>query len=118
MHGTTTGNAWNARVRRAAWVLCIVSTAGCRRSEESWEPAPLPANDAVVTAWGDALDRREILPEYPRPTLVRERWMNLNGSWQFEPGGAEQPPRGASGTLRGFPGTHRCATGTVRAQRG
>ncbi|NMM55014.1 glycoside hydrolase family 2 protein [Paenibacillus aquistagni] len=23
-------------------------------------------------------------PEYPRPQLVRERWMNLNGEWQFE----------------------------------
>ncbi len=22
-------------------------------------------------------------PEYPRPQLVRENWMNLNGSWQF-----------------------------------
>ena len=39
MHGTTPGKAWNARVRRAAWVLCIVLTAGCRRSEEAWEEA-------------------------------------------------------------------------------
>jgi len=23
-------------------------------------------------------------PEYPRPQLVRNEWMNLNGSWQFE----------------------------------
>ena len=23
-------------------------------------------------------------PEYPRPQLVRENWMNLNGEWQFE----------------------------------
>lgn len=23
-------------------------------------------------------------PEYPRPQFVRERWMNLNGGWQFE----------------------------------
>ena len=22
-------------------------------------------------------------PEYPRPILVRERWLNLNGPWQF-----------------------------------
>ena len=24
-------------------------------------------------------------PEYPRPTLVRENWSNLNGVWQFQP---------------------------------
>lgn len=23
-------------------------------------------------------------PEYPRPQFVRDRWMNLNGIWQFE----------------------------------
>lgn len=23
-------------------------------------------------------------PEYPRPQFVREKWMNLNGEWQFE----------------------------------
>ena len=23
-------------------------------------------------------------PEYPRPSMVRDRWMTLNGSWQFE----------------------------------
>ena len=23
-------------------------------------------------------------PEYPRPQMVRERWLNLNGSWQFD----------------------------------
>jgi len=23
-------------------------------------------------------------PEYPRPQMVREQWMNLNGEWQFE----------------------------------
>ena len=23
-------------------------------------------------------------PEYPRPRLVRDEWMNLNGTWQFE----------------------------------
>ena len=23
------------------------------------------------------------LPEYPRPQLVRDRWLNLNGSWQY-----------------------------------
>ena len=23
-------------------------------------------------------------PEYPRPSFVREKWQNLNGSWDFE----------------------------------
>jgi hypothetical protein len=27
-----------------------------------------------------------VLPEYPRPQLVRKDWLNLNGLWQFQPG--------------------------------
>ena len=23
-------------------------------------------------------------PEYPRPQMVREDWINLNGTWEFE----------------------------------
>ena len=23
-------------------------------------------------------------PEYPRPQMVRQNWINLNGSWEFE----------------------------------
>ena len=45
-----------------------------------------------VTRWGTELDPERILPEYPRPTLVREQWRNLNGRWQFEVGGELQPP--------------------------
>ncbi len=35
-------------------------------------------------------------PEYPRPQLVRDRWLNLNGPWQFE------IDRGDSGRQRGL----------------
>jgi len=35
-------------------------------------------------------------PEYPRPQFVREGWMNLNGTWQFE------IDHGGSGRARGL----------------
>ena len=35
----------------------------------------------LTTEWGEALDREHPLPEYPRPQLRREGWMNLNGPW-------------------------------------
>ncbi|MBL1065551.1 glycoside hydrolase family 2 protein [Streptomyces sp. 7-21] len=37
-------------------------------------------------------------PEYPRPQFVRRDWLNLNGTWQFE------PDRGDSGLERGLLG--------------
>ena len=35
------------------------------------------------TPWGERLDPRRPLPEYPRPQMRRERWLNLNGPWDY-----------------------------------
>jgi hypothetical protein len=40
----------------------------------------------LMTPWGEALRATDpVLPEYPRPQMVREKWLNLNGIWQFQP---------------------------------
>ncbi len=33
------------------------------------------------TRWGRALDPERVLPDYPRPQLVRDSYLNLNGWW-------------------------------------
>ncbi len=37
----------------------------------------------IRTRWFDKVDRECPLPEYPRPQLVRENWINLNGTYQY-----------------------------------
>jgi arylsulfatase A-like enzyme len=37
----------------------------------------------LVTRWARDVDPERPLPEYPRPQLQRERWLNLNGYWQY-----------------------------------
>lgn len=37
----------------------------------------------LTTPWGEKLDRDAPLPEYPRPQLAREGWVNLNGVWDY-----------------------------------
>lgn len=37
----------------------------------------------LLTQWGEALDKRCPLAEYPRPQLRRADWMCLNGTWQY-----------------------------------
>ena len=37
----------------------------------------------LYTRWGRALDPAHILPEYPRPLLQRQSYINLNGYWEY-----------------------------------
>ena len=47
---------------------------------ETWPPPQgLP-----MTRWaGDVSPDRPVLPEYPRPQLVRRAWLSLNGPWDY-----------------------------------
>ncbi len=42
-----------------------------------------PAEPSLVTRFAADVDPSAPLPEYPRPQLVRENWLNLNGYWQY-----------------------------------
>lgn len=46
----------------------------------------------MLTRWGRMLDRAVPLPEYPRPQLERESFINLNGSWEYAITLGEMPP--------------------------
>lgn len=37
-----------------------------------------PAGDRIKTKWADEINIAEVLPEYPRPIMVRDDWKNLN----------------------------------------
>ena len=37
----------------------------------------------MLTRWGRDLDPDAPWPEHPRPQLVREEWVNLNGRWDY-----------------------------------
>jgi len=37
----------------------------------------------MLTIWGNALDRQQVLQEYPRPQLRRDSYLNLNGVWDY-----------------------------------
>jgi hypothetical protein len=38
----------------------------------------------MLTPWAEKLDKNNPLPEYPRPIMERDKWMNLNGIWEFQ----------------------------------
>ncbi len=37
----------------------------------------------LYTKWGRNLDETQVLPEYPRPQMVRDSYYNLNGQWEY-----------------------------------
>lgn len=52
-----------------------------------------PAGDKIRTPWAEQVDPQNVLPEYPRPQMVRAEWLNLNGLWDYAiaPRGGVQP---------------------------
>ena len=49
--------------------------------------------DKIKTPWAEKVDPANVLPEYPRPQMVRSQWVNLNGLWDYaiKPVGAMEP---------------------------
>ncbi|MES1259699.1 MAG: sugar-binding domain-containing protein, partial [Gemmatimonadota bacterium] len=35
------------------------------------------------TRWASQVTATHVLPEYPRPQMVRSQWTNLNGTWDY-----------------------------------
>jgi glycosyl hydrolase family 2 len=46
----------------------------------------------LLTRWGRDLDPDRVLSEYPRPQLVRDSYLNLNGWWDYALTPASAPP--------------------------
>ncbi len=61
---------------------CVL--AGCVASCKS-EPAAAwkPVTGRIMTRWAAEVRPDLVLPEYPRPQMVREKWLNLNGLWDY-----------------------------------
>ena len=52
-----------------------------------------PAGDKIKTVWAEKIDPNNVLPEYPRPIMERDKWQNLNGLWDYAilPMGQQEP---------------------------
>lgn len=57
-------------------LVCLLSSATVNAQ---WQPVA----DKMLTRWGKQLAPETAWSEYPRPGLVRESWVNLNGLWEY-----------------------------------
>lgn len=60
-----------------ALVLSLAGLSAC--GKKTWQPAESP----LTTPWMTQVRADAVLPEYPRPQMVRQEWLNLNGLWDF-----------------------------------
>jgi hypothetical protein len=42
-----------------------------------------PVQGRIMTRWAAQVSPENVWPEYPRPTMVRPQWKNLNGLWDY-----------------------------------
>src|SRR5690349_5065883 len=68
--------AMNHRFVFAIAVACAPLFAA---SAQGWRMQPV----AIPTRWAKDVTPDHVLPEYPRPQMMRPRWTNLNGLWHY-----------------------------------
>ena len=61
------------------FLTMLLALALCGSTFAQWKPA----GDKIKTSWGEQLDPKNVLPEYPRPIMERSDWKNLNGLWKY-----------------------------------
>ena len=61
------------------FLAVLFALALCSPTFAQWKPA----GDKIKTPWGEQLNPKNVLPEYPRPIMERQDWKNLNGSWNY-----------------------------------
>ncbi|MCX7011569.1 MAG: hypothetical protein NTW86_03210 [Candidatus Sumerlaeota bacterium] len=47
----------------------------------------------LTTRWAKDVSPETVWPEYPRPAMVRPKWFNLNGLWEYAIVGPEELPK-------------------------
>jgi len=71
------------RLQTAFMLFVLAATAclawACHAPAAEWSPVP----GHIMTPFAKDVRPDNALPEYPRPQMVRDRWQNLNGLWQY-----------------------------------
>ncbi|MCA9216477.1 MAG: hypothetical protein KDB27_25585 [Planctomycetales bacterium] len=66
------------KTKLAIMIFLAASLSASVRADD-WSPV----KDSMMTKWGEAVQADAAWQEYPRPQLVRKKWVNLNGLWNY-----------------------------------
>lgn len=84
-------------IRPTIVLLCLaISLCSTVVTAADWAQAESP----LSTRWAKEVSPENALPEYPRPQFVRDRWVNLNGLWDYAITGVDvDKPRTLDGEI-------------------
>ena len=66
-------------IKKLLSLTLLMSMSQITASAEEWKPV----DGHLLTRWAQDVDPKAPWPEYPRPKMVRENWVNLNGLWDY-----------------------------------
>ena len=69
----------SAQITRIALACGFLLAALPSVAQDPWQPAEAP----LLSRFAKDVLPEKVLPEYPRPQMVRARWLNLNGLWDY-----------------------------------
>ncbi|WP_026630276.1 glycoside hydrolase family 2 protein [Dyadobacter alkalitolerans] len=58
---------------------CILSVDSAAQKSAAWKYV----EGKIVSPWAEKVNAANVHPEYPRPQMVRQNWVNINGLWNF-----------------------------------
>jgi len=60
-------------------VILLLAISYLQLANAQWKPV----GEKIKTSWAEKIDVTNPLPEYPRPQMERDQWLNLNGLWDY-----------------------------------
>lgn len=70
---------FNLRLRIFLTTLVLANVLYLNAQQAQWARVP----GKIASEWADKINPAAPLPEYPRPQMKRNTWMNLNGLWNY-----------------------------------
>jgi hypothetical protein len=68
------------RLKTPIYLLALaILTVAATLAQAEWKPV----EGNIMTRWAKNVTPDKVLPEYPRPQMVRKEWKNLNGLWDY-----------------------------------
>ena len=77
------------------WMKVLMDRYRPAKVQTAWAPK----GNHIKTRWAAEIDPDNVLPEYPRPIMERDQWVNLNGLWDYAITNQNETPKAFEGEI-------------------